>query len=234
MIRYRSKRKIFSEDVIDDVFDSSMYQQLESQYSGVDSTLITIDLLFDGGEKWLDSSIWVGNCVINEFPKEIRFNIEFTLFLFFSERKLPFKFLLSPLIKELLELESGFFIESGGRKEKFKLLLFSPVADKMAIFELLNMVSPQAFYSCNSCYGKGMHGSLKYLVSEDYARLRTLDCWKIDVLIFCGIVSVSIIYLYIQKFFNSHIMYNFLFQLFIIRRYVKKNHSQIVWVEKLK
>jgi hypothetical protein len=187
LLTSKNKKFNFGDDVIDDVFNSRVYERLLSKHKREHDIMVTIDVLFDGGEKWLNSSIWIGNATINEFPKELRCSIEYSLFLFFSEKKIPLSILLKPLMIELLELRNGFTL---GNKT-IKVFLFSPLADKMAIYELLNMVPPKSFFSCNSCYARGTHGSLRYLSCEDSSPSRTLETWKIDLLILEGTLHVS-------------------------------------------
>ncbi|OWA54917.1 hypothetical protein BV898_19307 [Hypsibius exemplaris] len=126
--------------------------------------VITLMANMDGAQLFESSSksIWPIILVVNELPKEIRFQMQHMLIYAIWEgqkgetQDVPFTSMLAQLGADLRKINnSDFTIEVNGVKERIKVFVTRMAGDSPAKAEMLNMKYHNGFFGCGVCEAPG-------------------------------------------------------------------------------
>ncbi|CAF1233917.1 unnamed protein product [Adineta ricciae] len=160
-----------------DIQDSSMRRSIVDRERVDDPSkqIITLLLNSDGVMiKKISRSIWVTCMVINELPRDIRFNMKNVIISSISigsmkPKKNQFQSFIYDWVYELRQLERGFYVSYPNTNNRFVKVccyLVAATLDKPAQSLLMNINDPVGYYSCGRCTIRGVsersgHGSIR-------------------------------------------------------------------------
>jgi hypothetical protein len=159
------------ENELVDVYDGRLYKELLASEDGESFKRkeAFCFLLNTDGISICDKSkitIWPIYLVINEIPIEERFCIKNVILagLSVGEEKPNIISLLSPIVRQLKQLEYGIKISIDGEINNRRFFLLYGIFDKPAKASILNMISSHGYYGCTKCEIKGEDDGSRILI----------------------------------------------------------------------
>lgn len=188
-IRQRNDRENADRNGVNDVWDSELYQNLNSKYSDETEYLLTYNFNTDGMPIFKSSkkSSWPILLYINELPPSERFNHVLLCALWIGDKE-PTPQMMNTFLKQFVEeaiqlSEEGIMIDNGQRQIVFKLAPMYCAVDSVARPIIQNRLQYNGYHSCSWCYahGKYLRGIVRYLFCEP-DDLRSHETHLIDVM----------------------------------------------------
>jgi len=220
---------------IHDFVDGDEYDRIQKYFPFDNSIMNDIVLYFmlstDGGNRFRSSSrsFWPFELFCFNLPGSVRYSLDFTAIIAFSDHKPVMSVILRHIVDNFLSLMTRQAVKLNTEVIYLRSALAVVTTDRMAHFDIAGTVHPQSFYSCNICNQSGVSISNRMVFplseKEDTSSrtFRTKEEWKESVqkaqsyakpTPVQGISFESLLcelpYVDITKLFSSEVMHDFM------------------------